>query len=43
MDLLKRMGYSAERGIGSNNQNQLSDILVLKPRPRGQGLGAESL
>jgi hypothetical protein len=40
MSLLKSMGYNAERGIGKSNKNQLTDILVLKPRPRGQGLGA---
>lgn len=33
------MGFSEERGIGKNNK-QKTEILVLKPRPKGLGLGA---
>jgi len=35
------MGFTPERGIGHNKKNALSEPLVLKPRPRGLGLGAE--
>jgi len=34
------MGYTPTRGIGKNQKNALSEPLVLKPRPRGLGLGA---
>jgi hypothetical protein len=35
------MGFSKEKGIGKNKDNALEQVLVLKPRPKGQGLGAE--
>jgi hypothetical protein len=37
------MGFDEKKGIGKNKYNQLNDIFVLKPRPRGQGLGAEGV
>ena len=41
LSLLQSMGYTADRGIGRNQKNALSEPLVLKARPRGLGLGAE--
>lgn len=35
------MGFTKDKGIGKNQKNALNDVLVLKPRPKGQGLGAE--
>ncbi len=35
------MGFTPERGIGHNRKNALTEPLILKPRPRGLGLGAE--
>ena len=35
------MGFTTERGIGKNQKTALKDIVVNKPRPRGQGLGAQ--
>jgi hypothetical protein len=40
MSLLEKMGFSEERGIGRRKENQLSDIFVIKPNPKGRGLGA---
>lgn len=40
MSLLKGMGFDESRGIGKRKSNQLADIFVLKPRPKGLGLGA---
>jgi len=40
MSLLQSMGFTEEKGIGKNKQNALADLLILKPRPRGLGLGA---
>jgi hypothetical protein len=34
------MGFNKEQGIGKNKQNALKELLILKPRPRGLGLGA---
>lgn len=35
------MGFTKDKGIGKNKKNALEEVLVLKPRPKGQGLGAE--
>jgi hypothetical protein len=40
MSLLKGMGFDESKGIGKRKSNQLADIFVLKPRPKGLGLGA---
>lgn len=42
MSLLRGMGFDESKGIGKRKANQLSDIFVLKPRPKGLGLGAEN-
>jgi hypothetical protein len=36
------MGFSEGKGIGKNNKNALLQPVVLKPRPKGLGLGAEN-
>lgn len=41
MSLLRGMGFTQAKGIGKQKDNQLADIYVLKPRPKGLGLGAE--
>jgi hypothetical protein len=42
MNMMKMMGFSEERGIGGkNHKNALQEIVVLKPRPKGLGLGAD--
>lgn len=41
ISMLQSMGFTPERGIGHNKKNALNDLLILKPRPRGLGLGAE--
>lgn len=43
MNLLKNMGFDPNKGIGKSKANQLPGIVELKPRPKGLGLGAESL
>lgn len=43
MALLRGMGFDESRGIGKSKSNQLADIFILKPRPKGLGLGAENL
>jgi len=40
MSLLQSMGFTEEKGIGKNKKNALEDLLILKSRPRGLGLGA---
>jgi hypothetical protein len=40
MQMLEAMGYTKEKGIGRNQKTALSDVVVLKPRPKGLGLGA---
>ena len=41
LSLLKNMGFDEKEGIGKNNKKSTS-ILILKPRPKGLGLGAEN-
>jgi hypothetical protein len=41
LSLLEGMGFSQDKGIGKNKKNALDQVLILKARPKGQGLGAE--
>ena len=41
MSLLKGMGFDQKKGLGKNRNQKPTEVLVLKPRPKGLGLGAE--
>lgn len=40
-NMMKMMGFTEDKGMGKNQKNALSEIVVLKPRPKGLGLGAD--
>ena len=41
ISLLKGMGFDENKGLGKNRNQKPTQILLLKPRPKGLGLGAE--
>lgn len=41
MSLMKMMGFTEEKGLGRNNSKPPAQVVVLKPRPKNLGLGAD--
>lgn len=41
MNLMKMMGFSQEKGLGKSNSKAPAQVVVLKPRPKNLGLGAD--